>query len=103
MMYSDFYKDSIDNPESFWLSKAKDLAWHKEPTTILSKDKHNYNQWFENGTLNLSYLCIDKHINDGYGDQNAIIYDSPVTNTIEHITFNQLHYQVSKLQEVYKI
>ncbi len=97
MKYSDFYKDSIENPESFWLSKAKDLAWHKVPTTILSKDKHNYNQWFENGTLNLSYLCVDKHINDGYGDQNAIIYDSPVTKTIEHITFNQLHYQVSKL------
>ena len=97
MKYSKFYNDSIDNPESFWQSQANNLAWHKTPSTILSKDQHNYDQWFEDGELNLSYLCIDKHIKDGFGDQNAIIYDSPVTNTKEHITFNKLHEEVSKL------
>ncbi|MEM6686671.1 MAG: AMP-binding protein, partial [Bacteroidota bacterium] len=49
------------------------------------------------GKLNLSYLCIDKHINDGFGTQNAIIYDSPVTQKKQQITFNELHAEVSKL------
>jgi len=97
MNYLEFYKNSIVNPEQFWLAQAQQLAWKKEPILILSKDKYDYNQWFEDGELNLSYLCIDKHIKDGYGDQHAIIYDSPVTDTKAYITFNQLHKEVSKL------
>ena len=97
MKYQKFYKKSILNPEDFWSKQADKLDWYKIPTTILSKDKHNYYQWFEDGELNLSYLCIDIHIKDGFGDQNAIIYDSPVTNTKQHISFHQLHHEVSKL------
>ncbi|WP_244183283.1 acetate--CoA ligase [Polaribacter sejongensis] len=97
MKYRKFYQKSILHPEDFWGKQADKLDWYKTPTTILSKDKQNYYQWFEDGELNLSYLCIDKHIKDGFGDQNAIIYDSPVTNTKLHITFHQLHHEVSKL------
>lgn len=97
MPYQDFYKKSIDHPEQFWKEQAQQLEWFKQPKTILSKDQYDYYQWFEDGQLNLSYLCIDKHIKDGFGDQNAIIYDSPVAHTKEHITFNQLHEEVSKL------
>ena len=97
MSYSEFYKKSINHPKEFWQSQAKNLDWYKEPKTILSQDSHGHNQWFEDGELNLSYLCIDKHIKDGYGGQNAIIYDSPVTDTKEHITFYKLHQEVSKL------
>jgi len=97
MNYIEFYNESIHNPTQFWEIQAKQLDWYNKPESILSKDIHNYPQWFEDGKLNLSYLCIDKHINDGFGEQNAIIYDSPVTNTIEHITFHKLHQEVSKL------
>ncbi len=97
MSYSAFYKESIKFPERFWKFQANQLEWYKAPEIILSKDKYDYNQWFKDGELNLSYLCIDKHIKDGFGAQNAIIYDSPVTNTKEHITFNTLHKEVSKL------
>ncbi|WP_289044441.1 acetate--CoA ligase [uncultured Olleya sp.] len=97
MFYHQFYRKSIDQPEQFWLEQANNLEWFKVPKSILSKDKYDYDQWFKDGELNLSYLCIDKHIKEGFGDQNAIIYDSPVTNTKQHITFNQLHHEVSKL------
>jgi len=97
MYYQEFYKKSIDQPAQFWQEQASQLDWFKAPKTILSKDKYDYDQWFEDGQLNLSYLCIDKHIKAGFGDQNAIIYDSPVTNVKQHITFNQLHHEVSKL------
>jgi len=97
MNYSNFYKESIEFPERFWQLQANQLEWFKIPRTILSKDNYDYDHWFEDGKLNLSYLCIDKHIKDGFGTQNAIIYDSPVTNTKKHITFNQLHQEVSRL------
>jgi len=97
MLYQEIYKESIYNPEQFWKEQANQLEWFKQPKTILSKDSHDYYQWFEDGELNLSYLCIDKHIKDGFGDQDAVIYDSPVTHTKQHITFNQLYEEVSKL------
>lgn len=97
MNYQEFYQNSIDNPEKFWKKQAEQIDWFEAPKTIMSKDKYDYNQWFEDGQLNLSYLCIDKHIKDGFGDQNAVIFDSPVTNTKQHITFNKLHHEVSKL------
>ncbi|WP_243472076.1 acetate--CoA ligase [Winogradskyella sp. MH6] len=97
MNYQEIYKESINHPKSFWKKQAEQLEWYKQPTDILGADEYSYPQWFQDGTLNLSYLCIDKHIKDGFGDQNAIIYDSPVTDRKQHITFNELHKEVSKL------
>jgi propionyl-CoA synthetase len=97
MSYLETYTNSIKKPEEFWKKQARNLSWYKEPQTILSKNDFDYHEWFADGTLNISYLCIDKHIEDGFGEENAIIYDSPVTNTKEHITFNKLHEEVSKL------
>ena len=97
MNYKDIFNKSISNPAEFWKEQADKIDWYKKPTNIISKDEYNYTQWFKDGELNLSYLCIDKHIKDGYGEQIAIIYDSPVTNTVQKITFNQLYQEVSKL------
>lgn len=97
MKYTELYNKSIETPEVFWKEQAEQLSWFKSPESILSKDHHDYLQWFADGSLNMSYLCIDKHIEDGFGDQNAIIYDSPVTNTKEHITYLKLRDEVSKL------
>jgi propionyl-CoA synthetase len=97
MHYQNFYQKSIQNPKQFWSAQAQQLEWFKSPFSILSKDEYDNFQWFEDGQLNLSYLCIDKHIKDGFGKQDAIIYDSPVTNIKSHISYNQLHHEVSKL------
>ena len=95
--YQALFSESIEEKRTFWEKQAAQLAWYEAPSQILSKDQHGYDQWFADGKLNMSYLCIDKHIEDGYGDQNAIIYDSPVTNTKEHITFLQLQKEVATL------
>ncbi|WP_281765688.1 acetate--CoA ligase [Neptunitalea lumnitzerae] len=97
MNYKDFYQNSIQNPEEFWKEQANQLTWYDFPSTILSKDAYNYDQWFADGKLNMSYLCIDKHIQDGYGDQVAIIYDSPVTNTKQKYTYNDMKSEVGRL------
>ncbi|MCL4126811.1 UNVERIFIED_CONTAM: hypothetical protein GTU68_042586 [Idotea baltica] len=100
MNYKSFYKSSIENPEKFWKEQAAEIDWYKQPKNILSKDSNDYFQWFSDGKLNVSYLCIDKHIEDGFGRQDAIIYDSPVTNSKEIITYNRLYKEVSKLAGV---
>ncbi|GLB53814.1 acyl-CoA synthetase [Neptunitalea chrysea] len=97
MNYKNFYNRSIANPEAFWKEQASELTWYDFPSTILSKDSYNYDQWFSDGKLNMSYLCIDKHVQDGYGDQVAIIYDSPVTNTKKKYTYNDMKSEVGRL------
>lgn len=97
MKYTEFYAKSIDNAEGFWEEQAHQIKWFKTPNTILSKDENDYPLWFKDGELNASYLALDKHIEDGYGDEVAIIYDSPVTQTIRQITFHEAKTEVAKL------
>jgi len=96
MNYSEMHEESILHPERFWERYAKNLAWFKRPTEILTPTENWFN-WFEDGELNMAYLCIDRHIEDGFGDQVALIYDSPVTNTKLKVTYLDLFEEVGKL------
>jgi len=100
MNYADEYKKSTDSPTTFWQKQAKNLTWYKTPTQILSTDIHKSSQWFVDGELNTSYLALDHHIEQGRGEQLALIYDSPVTQTKQQFTYNQLLEQVAKFAEV---
>ena len=97
MTYNEIYSQSIDSPEQFWDEQAKELNWYKHPTTILSKDENDYPLWFKDGELNICYLAIDKHIEDGFGDQIAMIFDSPVTQNVKRYTYNDVKTEVAKL------
>ena len=97
MNYKEFYLESIKNPSGFWEEQAKALAWNHFPKEILNQAPNGANHWFSDGVLNMSYLCIDRHIEAGHGNQVAIYYDSPVTNTKAEITYLQLRNEVSKL------
>ncbi len=97
MIYKEFYNQSIQSPEAFWEDQANQIEWYSKPSIILSKDENNYPLWFKDGELNICYLTLDKHIQDGYGDNIAIIYDSPVTQTIKKYTFNDVKTEVAKL------
>lgn len=90
------FKRSIEDKENFWKEQAGNINWFEFPTDILSPDKNNYPQWFADGKLNLCYLCIDQHIEDGFGEQTAIIYDSPVTNQKLQYTFNEAKEEIAK-------
>ena len=97
MNYQELYNESIQYPEKFWAEQANQIEWHKKPSTILSTDENNYPLWFADGELNACYLALDKHIQDGYGEQVAIIYDSPVTQTVKKYTYNEVKTEVAKL------
>ena len=97
MNYNDFYAESITNPKGFWKKQANALQWDTFPTEILKKAPNGSSHWFADGELNMSYLCIDRHIEAGYGEQVAIYYDSPVTGVKANITYVQLRDEVAKL------
>ena len=74
----------------------------KNTKLVLSKDNNNNFIWFKGGKLNTCYNCIDRHINNGLGKKNAIIYDSPITSTKKFITYDQLLLKVSTLSSSLK-
>lgn len=94
MLYEDLYTESISEKEAFWAKQASLINWNTIPQNILEQKDGKY-RWFADGELNMSNLCLDVNIANGRGEQHAIIYDSPVTNTIQHITYNQLLDDVS--------
>ena len=100
--YQQSYQQSIATPESFWQQQAAKLNWYKAPHAILQQqDSHHY-QWFSDGVLNTAYLALDSHIEQGRGEQTALIYDSPVTNTQQHFSYRQLRDEVAQFAGVLK-
>ena len=97
MNYKDLYAASIENPEEFWLGQASELKWFEEPQTAVTQDEEGIYHWFPDGKTNLSYLCIDKHIEDGYGDDVAMIYDSAVRHHNIPYTYNEMKENVEKI------
>ena len=97
MNYYEFYKNSKESAIDFWKEQSQNITWFTEPKTILSKDANDYPLWFADGELNACYLAVDKHIEKGYGAEVAIIYDSPVTQTVKKYTFNEVKTEVAKL------
>lgn len=89
---------SLTDPESFWGHQAEHLHWHKKPSAVLARttknlktgDSHNHWVWFPDGEISTCYNCVDRHVLAGRGDAPAILYDSPVTNTKQRITYRQL-------------
>ncbi|MEM6298858.1 MAG: propionyl-CoA synthetase, partial [Bacteroidota bacterium] len=93
--YQHEYTQSLQNPEDFWRKQAENIAWYEPPTKILQTDEHGYGTWYADGTLNTAYLALDYHIEQGRGGQAAIVYDSPVSDTKETITYTQLRDRVA--------
>lgn len=102
MSYQNEYQQSLNNREQFWQRQAEKLGWYKQPKTILSKDENGVDRWFADGELNTSYLALDYHIEDGRGDQLAIIYDSAATGVIKKITYRELRDKVALFAGVLK-
>tara|TARA_B100001013_G_scaffold175128_1_gene105234 strand:- start:59 stop:1978 length:1920 start_codon:yes stop_codon:yes gene_type:complete len=95
MSYQDLYQQSIEQPEVFWRNQAELVKWYEFPETILSQDEHGFFRWFAGGKLNTSYLALDAQIEDGRGNQLALIYDSPVTNSQHKFTYTELRDEVA--------
>ncbi len=96
MNYQEAYKESIEKPESFWGKAAEEIVWDRKWDKVLDDTKLPFCQWFKGGRLNTCFNAVDHHVAQGRGDQPAIIYDSPVTDTIQTTTYRMLLDRVSR-------
>jgi acyl-coenzyme A synthetase/AMP-(fatty) acid ligase len=90
MTYQSRYQQSLSEPEAFWKEQADQLHWFNKPTQILSQNEQGHYRWFADGELNMAYLCLDFHVENGRANQTALIYDSPVTRTVRRYTYAEL-------------
>jgi len=103
--YEQMYATSINDPESFWADQARArLDWIKPFSKVkdvsFAKDDLHI-RWFEDGTLNVAYNCIDRHLAE-HADQTAIIWESDDPSQDKHITYRQLHEMVCRLGNALK-
>jgi acetyl-CoA synthetase len=102
--YQALYKESMENPEGFWKKRALELLdWYKEPTKILEWDFVNPNiKWFEDGVLNLTTNCLDRHLKNGRRNKAAIIWQGEPEEDVRVLTYQMLHDEVNKFAGVLK-
>ena len=94
--YEEVFRRSVQDPEGFWGEAAEAITWHKKWDKVLDASNPPFYRWFAGGEMNTCYNALDRHVEGGRADQTAIIYDSPVTNTIRKITYRELLDQVSR-------
>jgi acetyl-CoA synthetase len=101
--YQTMFENAARDPDAFWGEQSRRIAWMKPPTKIKNASfAGNVSiKWFEDGTLNASASCLDRHLATR-GDQTAIIWESDDPSVSKHVTYRELHEQVCRLANVMK-
>ena len=79
-----------------WQDAAKDVFWHRQPSVLLDDSTPPFYRWFPDGEINACYNALDLHVEQGRGEQTALIYDSPVTDTRCRYTYSELLEKVAR-------
>ncbi|TNE33737.1 MAG: propionyl-CoA synthetase [Alphaproteobacteria bacterium] len=88
--YEEDYRSSLEDPEGFWGDVAAEISWEKPWRKVLNDSNPPFYRWFEGAEMNTCYNCLDRHVEVGRGDQDALIYDSPMTGQIKKFTYSEL-------------
>jgi propionyl-CoA synthetase len=94
--YEAAYRRSLEDPEGFWGEAAEGIVWTRKWQRVLDGSRKPLYRWFVGGELNTCFNAVDRHVEEGRGDQLAIIYDSPVTNTIQTFTYRSFRDLVAR-------
>ncbi len=105
--YTAMYQRSLREPDAFWLEQAGTLEWFKKPTVA---GKYDWNTdarkiqhtWFEDGQLNLTVNCLDRHLTNGNRDKVAIIWQGEPEEDVQRVTYAELHAEVCKFANALK-
>ena len=101
--YEEMYQDSVENSDAFWATQANRLDWYKKWNTVSNSDFTKAEiKWFEGGKLNVSYNCLDRHVEAGFGNQTALIWEGNDPSEDKSYTYSELLIQVSKFANVLK-
>jgi acetyl-CoA synthetase len=104
--YEELYNESINNPENFWAKQALNIDWFK-PFSKEAIKKVNFSKekleikWFYDGKLNVSYNCIDRHL-ESKSESTAIIWEGDNPKESKHITYKELHNEVCLMANILK-
>lgn len=97
------YAESIQDPGAFWANIAERVTWYQKWDTVRDYDFVNGEiKWFEGGTLNACYNCLDRHVEAGHGDATAIIWEGNSPTEDKHFTYSELLAEVKKFANVLK-
>jgi propionyl-CoA synthetase len=98
--YDRIFRKSLEHPEEFWREAAKDIQWYTDYSRVLDDSNPPFYRWFTGGEINTCYNALDYHIASGRAEQIALIYDSPVTNTVKKFTYAELLNEVARFAGV---
>lgn len=91
--YEQAIRESISDPEAFWMAAARAVDWSTLPARAMAAD----GGWFPGGALNTCHNCVDRHVEAGRGEAEALVYDSPVTGQVRSWTFAALLEEVGRV------
>jgi len=94
--YRDAQRRALEDPEGFWAEQAAALHWERRWDEVLDGSRAPFYRWFSGGRINTCYNALDRHIEQGRGEQAALIYDSPVTRTVARISYRELRDRVAR-------
>ena len=92
--YDEIHRRSLADPDAFWGEAAEHIHWFRRWDRVLDHDRPPFTRWFVGGETNIAYNALDRHVAAGRGDQAALLYESPVTNTELRLTYRQLRDRV---------
>ena len=95
--YEAEYRRSLADPESFWGEAAQAVDWEAPWQRVLDRSNPPFYRWFKGGRLNTCWNALDRHVAGGRAEQIALIFDSPVTQTVKRFTFRELRDEVARL------
>ena len=97
MGYKDVYAAWAADPEAFWMQAAEAIDWDRKPSKALFDENAPLYEWYSDGMVNACWNAVDRHVENGRGEQTAIIYDSPITHTKREISYVELRNRVATL------
>ncbi|CAB4067287.1 ACSS3 [Lepeophtheirus salmonis] len=88
------------DPEEYWGNIAQNTIWHQPWTRVLDNSNPPFSKWFVDAELSLVYNAVDRHVDEGFGSQTALVWDSPITNSKRSLTYSDLKKEVSQFAKV---
>lgn len=106
-LYNKMYRESLVAPDKFWLEQANGLSWYKAPQAACryrwdTDNKEIFHTWFEDGKINVSFNCLDRHLASGRKSKTAIIWQGEKDEETATLTYEELHREVSLFSNVLK-
>ena len=97
MSYAKEYQRAFENPTAFWAEQAQHLDWEQPWDAVLDDRRAPFHRWFAGGRINTCHNALDRHVEAGRGDQDALIYDSPLSGSKRRYSYRALRDEVARV------